>query len=29
VIYGQHEQRLAYDLVGQQIKLDYVIDFGG
>jgi len=29
VIYGQHEQRLAYDLVGQQIKLDYVIDFSG
>jgi Ca2+-binding RTX toxin-like protein len=29
VIYGQHEQRLAYDLVGQQISMDYTIEFGG
>ena len=29
VIYGQHEQRLAFDLVGQQIDLGYTIDLGG
>ena len=29
VIYGQHELRLAYDLVGQQIDLGYTIDLGG
>jgi hypothetical protein len=29
VIYGQHEQRLAYDLVGQPISMDYTIEWGG
>ncbi len=29
VIYGQHEQRPAFDLVGQPIRLDYEIDWGG
>jgi hypothetical protein len=29
VIYGQHEQRLAFDLVGQPIHLEYSIDWSG
>ena len=29
VIYGQHEMRLAFDLVGQPIDLGYTIDLGG
>jgi hypothetical protein len=26
VIYGKNEQRLAFDLVGQPIRLDYAVD---
>jgi hypothetical protein len=29
VIYGQHELRPAYDLVGQPIDLGYTVDLGG
>lgn len=29
VIYGQHEQRPAFDLVGQPIDLGYTVDLGG
>jgi hypothetical protein len=29
VIYGANEGRAAFDLVGQAIELDYLIDLGG